>query len=336
MQKITLTLLTFFLVYNTYSQSFDQQNEPQIGDSKVLYVCDSAANSFASVTGSGSTWDYSNIFGYDGLTNTMTVINPSSSQFGTYFPASTKAISYENMLVTFFNSTATQRLSQGFVYAASGSSNIIANYSQENEILAQYPFALNNSVNDIFSGTMVYTSFNLPCSGSSIAKVDGIGNLIVSNSTISNVTRYFISDTVIASTPLGTVKMIRTQYEYYPLLESSATSVLPIFVHTTININNTEKSIVLSAVQPTQNAGISEQKQTNYSLFPNPSSGKVHLTSNFSGMMSGNIKDQLGRTIQTISVANGDQLDLSFLNAGMYIVELDINGHLTSERIVIK
>ncbi len=341
MKKFIVALTFFSVAYTAKCQSFTQSNEPQIGQSATMYVCDSSMSSMASQTGANVTWNFANLQGYNGLTNMITVIDPSvSTFFSSTFASSTKAISYENTITTFLSSSATERLLHGFVYADPNLGNVIANYSQDNEILASYPFAFQGSVSDIFSGNLQYTlgvTQSPACSGSSKAMVDGTGTLILAGTTFPNVIRYTVSDTVSATTILGLVSVIHTQFEYYDL----ANNTLPLFVHTTITIkqgSNTmvDRSIVLSSVQPSQNVGIIEVNNALFSVSPNPTNDNIQVNGNFSGNLNGEILDQVGRKVMNVTVQSGDFINLSTLNPGIYSLVLNDGKSKTTKRILLK
>lgn len=75
------------------------------------------------------------------------------------------------------------------------------------------------------------------------------------------------------------------------------------------------------------------EEQVIYSIYPNPSEGYFSIVSDLE-FESIELKDVNGRLIQKL--AANEQIDISTLSAGVYIVELGYSGQRYSERIILK
>lgn len=73
-----------------------------------------------------------------------------------------------------------------------------------------------------------------------------------------------------------------------------------------------------------------------FTMYPNPTStGKVTITTSNSGNVTANVYDVLGKQVINRTVTN-NTLDVSNLNAGLYIVKLTQNGNSVTKKLVIK
>lgn len=73
-----------------------------------------------------------------------------------------------------------------------------------------------------------------------------------------------------------------------------------------------------------------------FAMYPNPTStGKVTITTSNSGNVTANVYDVLGKQVISRTVTN-NTLDVSNLNAGLYIVKLTQNGNSVTKKLVIK
>ena len=101
-------------ISNLVNAQLTQLNEPIIGNSINMYVCDSNATSLSSITGNGITWDYSTIGAYPSKFKTIEVVDPTSTAQSSEFPTSTKATKIQNFITSYWTSTSNKRESQGF------------------------------------------------------------------------------------------------------------------------------------------------------------------------------------------------------------------------------
>lgn len=325
------------------SQSLTQANEPSIGQSQNMYLCDSFATNYAGTTGAGVTWDYSTLAKYAGAIRTVTIEDATTTPNASYFPTSTKTIRVENSLTTYFNSTSTERVSQGFVFNEPSFGDLIAVFDGDEEKLVEYPFSNGSSLSDSYAGTLYFVFNGLPQSpaaaGDCYAWIDGLGTLELPDGSISaNVIRYKMMDTSTTNIVLfGDLEIVRTQYEYYDL----ATSTLPLLTHSRLLIQQpggglplADNTIVLSAALPDATVGIHSNELIVFEAYPNPTTGNVSLKGEFDADATVSVYDQSGRLLHTQDAINGASIDLSNYHTGMYLLKVSSNGATTTKTIV--
>jgi hypothetical protein len=339
--KKKLLFASLLLAGSSFGQGLTQANEPTIGTSIDMFLCDSFATNYANITGTGVTWDYSDIAGFEGELRNLTIVDPTTTTNTADFPNATKAIIVENFLTTYWASTPTERNSPGFVFYEPTFGEVKAIFNTDPQKLANYEFGINDELNDNFAGSLYFSLSGLPqnpdATGTSFAKIDGEGTLkLNSSTTLNNVIRCITIDTLNTTVPfVGDIQLIRAQYEYYQL----STSNMPVFTHTTAKIVGTgavdpltEFTVVLSAVQPDHYVSISESEKLNFSIFPNPAKESLTIKGDFNNA-SARILDQTGKTVQSLDfISSGMTIELNDIEKGIYFLELNVNGNSRLEK----
>lgn len=337
----------------SFGQSLTQANEPTIGQSVTMYVCDTSAASFASTIGNNVTWDFSNIISDAGATSLLEINSPSQTTNGPVFPNSSKAISFQGALSNYISSTPTQRLSEGFVFNDATLGDVIVDLNSNPEKIVAYPFALGNSVSDNFAGNVSFTFNgtlqNPTCNGNSLAKIDGQGTLkLPSNTNLTNVIRYVLVDTISTQVnilpppfPPSDIKIIRIQYEYYDITNST----MPAFVYTTIKVLQAGASAplinqknVLSSIQPNHTAAVSTLDSDDFIIYPNPSSnGTIQIKGYFNETISLEITDQAGRIVYSNEMLQKEKaIVLNTLIKGLYHAKIKSGAKFVNKKIIIE
>lgn len=337
-------LFTFLLAASFTQAQMTSSNEPTIGESSTLFVVDSFATNYSGTTGAGVTWDYSSIAGYNGLTQDVECLDPSADPNGTNFPGATKVLSVGD-IKQFFTSSLSDRTSQGFYYTEATFGDIIVTYENDPSMLCTYPFAQGGAtVNDAYDGSLSMTFNSIPINealtGTITASIDGEGTLLLPNSvSLSNVIRYYSEENASTILPLvGAVDVIKTQYEYYDYANSN----LPVFVHLTISILPsgggipiTETSLVLSQEDGIF-VGVEELNAFDFTVAPNPASDAITVFGEFEASATAQLLDASGRVINTFAVTNGQTIDVTNLNSGMYLLTINNAGQTTTKTVVKK
>lgn len=341
-------LLFAFVLTTTLSQAqMTSSNEPAIGETIDMYVLDSNATNYSGVTGTGVTWDYSMLAGYNGTTSTMEVLDPATlpSTVADSFPGATKVIQIGGTLETFFSSTTSDRNSQGFHMYDAGLGDILAMFTNDDQLIVTYPFDFGSTIQDNYDGN-VSLSFNgipvySPISGQIDATIDGTGTLKFPGGVdVANVMRYYSSDIATTTLPvLGAVDVIKTQYEYY----DHATQNLPVFAHITITLVQSgstvpiqETHLVLSKYGTSDNVSVNEISEIEFQVAPNPTENSVKVFGEFSANAVAMITDQSGRVLNTFDVVNGASVDMTSFANGIYMMTIKDNGLTTTKTIVKK
>lgn len=343
MKKVLLVTALFSTAFS-FGQSLTQANEPAIGESQSMFLCDSFANQYPNTTGAGVTWDYSNLAGYPGVSRLVSIDDATTTTHAASYPTSTKTIQVENSLTTYFNSTATERMSQGFVFNEPSFGEVIAVFDTDEQKLVDYPFSNGSSLTDGFAGTLDFELNGVPvntaATGTGYAWIDGQGTLNLPQSTsYTDVIRYKLIDTSNTTVPLfGDLEVIRVQYEYYDINNSN----LPVFTISSIKIQQpgggvplTERTMVLSIVEPTvQVSGIQDLKAFELIAYPNPAEDKLTIGGTFGGDAEAALFDQSGRLLLTTPVEHGTSIDLSAYDSGMYLLKVSSNGSEVTKTVV--
>jgi len=324
-------LMTSCLALCTFAQvnaQFTQSNEPTLNASQTMYACANTTESKATAVGTGVIWDYSTITNPTNSTKLVSIKSPTQTTQATQFTSSSKAFNVENSLTNYFTSSTNERISQGFVIHDPTMGDIVARFTTDPQKLMNYPFNLNSSVSDLFSGKLSFTYNGIPqnpdCNGVSKAEVDAQGTLKLGPTTFNSVLRYHIVDTLhttitILFTPMN-IDIVREQFEYYDLTNNS----LPLFTHTTIKMQQVgnpnplaSQVTVLSSVQPSL-ADAEELNQVAVAVFPNPAVEKL-VISGLMGDVELRILSASGEVVKTTR-STDHKVDVSDLTAGAYFI----------------
>jgi hypothetical protein len=303
---------------------------------------------FEAVIGSGVEWDYSSYGGYGGDARNITVLDPSSTTFSTDYPTATAALDIQGFLVNYTSSTATERMSQGFVYSEVNLGDVVVKFSTDEAMQYTYPFALGDNVSDNFEGEMYNAALGTqPLTGTVNATFDGFGTLKLADGVnLTDVSRYRISDIstiAVSGTGLfdGTYELERDQFEYYDLTNAN----LPVFVYTTVILRLagspnplSEFNLALSSVDPSTIVNVEELNTAGFAVFPNPASDVINV--NLSTEMANasfTLIDASGRVVieQPLS-KKFNVIDIASLEKGIYVIQVMNNGVLNTKKVVIK
>lgn len=320
MKKTILCLL--FTPIAISAQNFDSNNEPAMGTLATLHLCDSNASDYAGIVGNNVTWDYSQLAGIYGVTKDVEIQDATGNSNYSSFAGSTKVLSIGGTLETFYNSSTSNRISQGFVFNEVSLGSVIASWSNDPQILMNYPFAYSNQVSDNFDGTITTTATGTVAStGTSMCVYDGLGTLLLPGAnTYTNVTRYHIKDSATAVVFGNTVNVIRNVFEYYDFTISN----LPIFIKLNVSLNsplfNNASSMVLSKDLPTTFVGFCDYPLYALSLYPNPTSDKI-IISGVPTNSSFSIFNPMGKLILDGSYTDG--IELNNVESGVYFITIN-------------
>jgi hypothetical protein len=337
--KRTLLILSLFASYMADAQ-LTQANEPAIGASSSMYLCDSFATNYAGVTGTGVTWDYSNLVGYFGETRTVEVVDASTTSNAATFPGATKAFKLGTNITTYFDSDVNSRFSQGFMFTEPSVGDVFVTFENDALTQVQYPFAYGDSYTDPFDGSLDFTFNMIPINesvtGNAYLSVDGSGTLQFPGAvSVTNVIRYKSVDTSYTNIPfVGAVDVVREQYEYY----DHASQELPIFINSTITMlqNGSPLSIVglvLSKYPTDDYMNVGELDALNTSIYPNPANDVITVNSEVEGANL-TITDQQGRVIHSEAFNQTKTISIESFDTGIYFVTIEKEGALSTQKFV--
>jgi len=337
--KLNLLLATSLITGAAFGQ-FTDANKPVIGTSVTMYVMDTNTLDFASMTGTGQTWDYSTTPGQYGETREVSVVAPSSTAYSGDYPSSNFAIEIPGFVTSFYTSTAGTRNSQGFVFdGGSFGGTVIVKLAANDQLLMNYPYDVATTPigSDPFSGTANVQGTDYPTTGTVSTDVDGSGTLkLNAATTLTGVLRYKSHDVASVTIPfVGSIVMDRTQYEYY----HHATSNLPVFVHAKLVITlagaPTTQVIAMNSALPDEFLNAPKNEKAVFGLYPNPANESV-VVSGLTGNETIAIVDMAGRTVLTTQNSGTSQtLNVADFQAGIYNVVVTSNGIQSIKKLTI-
>ncbi|SFT46436.1 Por secretion system C-terminal sorting domain-containing protein [Lishizhenia tianjinensis] len=344
-------LLAALLLGTSYvGAQITQADEPAVGASINLYIIDSLAPEYENVTGNGVTWDYSTYGGYGAsYARLLENVDPASTPNASTYASSTSAMSLQDGLTRFSNSTATEANSQGFVFNEVSFGEMRLVLDADEAQIASYPMNVSDQVIDSYAGTLYYSFNGIPTSSATIGTVsttfDGEGTLMLAQgNTFNNVKRVTTIDTSVATIAAigSTLELVRRQYDYYDY----ATSKLPIFsiVYFKIKMQGatnplSESKVVLSSILPVGFVGVESVEcptGCETKVFPNPATSKLNVTVGEDAQVS--IYSMTGELVTSRTVKKGmdAKFDVSEYSQGVYLVKIEGNTTRKVERVVIQ
>ncbi|MEY4605100.1 MAG: hypothetical protein RIT43_2392 [Bacteroidota bacterium] len=348
MKKLVLLLAVGLANQMAFGQ-MTELTDPTPGTEASLYLCDSNAVLYEAVTGSGVVWDYSALLGVDvdgdgvAETRTLGVFDTDPLTADSLFVGATKKYVVNNQITTYYSTSPTERISQGFNFFEPTLGDVLTFWDTVPQILNTYPFDLGSISSGAMSGRIFSNnpsaSIDTFAIGTSFSTVDGIGTLKLGTVDYPNTFRYHFVDTVnsYVNIDLGgfildaPVVLYRNVYEYY----NYATSSLPVMVIYSVNnsILNVPNIIVLSREQPQQNiiddSGLAENMLTGTSIHPNPANDFIEITAPDGSEIY--LSDLSGKCI---SRTQEKSIDISHLERGVYIVTIEFKGKKSTQKVI--
>jgi hypothetical protein len=102
-----------------------------------------------------------------------------------------------------------------------------------------------------------------------------------------------------------------------------------LFINKRLSSPLTEENKPLWGTCPT--ASVDDQNQLDISIYPNPSSDTVYIDGNYS-QLKVVVYDILGKQVMNKSITNN--IDISQLEKGVYILQLSDGAKVTTQRII--
>lgn len=348
MKKIYLTILTTILFTQVSKAQLTltkAANEPIIGDLEYRKSFDSTTALINSL-GANQTWNFTSLASNTNAASTSSYILPSSAPGYTSSYSSATVAKTTGTVSDFFKSTLTQYE----LVATVPSSSVSINFTNS-AIAAVWPITNTYSLTDAVSGTIkaviLFTGTG-PFNGFQTVAAKGTGTLQLPGSVTLNDCLLMKSTlTGTGSVTIFTLSLTMTitnvSYAYY-----HASQKFPV-----LTVNYSETSLKQGAGTPTitNNASISinnsvfvgiteSSLSTNFSLFPNPTTGKLNVTLTNSKAENVSIKilNSIGQVVKTVNLGNtpdiNSQIDLSELANGVYSVKTTIGNASSSKKLI--
>ena len=348
MKKIYLAILTT-IFFNQVSQAqltlTKAANEPIIGDLEYRKGFDSTGV-LLNTGGTNQTWNFTSLVSTTNAASTSSYLLPTSAPGYTISYSSATIAKTTGTASDFFKATPTQYE----LVATVPSSSVSINFTNS-AIAAVWPITNTYTLSDVVSGTIkaviLFTGTG-PFNGVQNVAAKGTGTLQLPGSVTLNDCLLMKSTlTGTGSVTIFTLSLTMTitnvSYAYY-----HASQKFPV-----LTVNYSETSLKQGAGTPTitNNASISinnsvfvgiteSSLSTNFSLFPNPTTGKLNvlLSNNKAENVSIKILNSIGQVVKTVNLGNtpdiNSQIDLSELSIGIYSVKTTIGNSSSSKKLI--
>ena len=94
-------------------------------------------------------------------------------------------------------------------------------------------------------------------------------------------------------------------------------------------------SMMVGTIVVEEHAGIEESSQE-FLAYPNPTESIIYLSNASSGIKSITVFDMLGNRVLSKAPTTDNELDLSLLNPGTYLLEINYGGDIYTQRVTKK
>ncbi|OAD90711.1 hypothetical protein A7A78_05440 [Aequorivita soesokkakensis] len=84
----------------------------------------------------------------------------------------------------------------------------------------------------------------------------------------------------------------------------------------------------------TPSLGVSDNSNSNFSIYPNPANGKVNINTSIAGEKQVVVYDLLGK--QVINTTTNGELNISALKSGVYLVSITQNETTATVKLVVQ
>jgi hypothetical protein len=332
------TLLFFLCGYAAFSQTPVPALYGQLAAGTVnginhrVYVGATAATPVdESAAGANATWNFSGLTaaGTDTYDNAAPTFGESTTYPGTTM-VTTQDIS-GNESKAYFNASGVTS------FTGADTNGFQLNYSTDNATIGTFPLNYGYANTDAMAGTYVYQNYSGDFQGTIASSVDAYGTLNLADigfgAQTYNVTRLKIVQNFTISylifSNAGSVTM--TTYAYFtgqaddkfPVVTSTTTSiVVPL-----LSINST--TTAYEAAMPLTLAAPSFQA-SDVSVWPNPVQSVLHIDA--AGVREVSVSDMNGR--EMLKRENANDIDLSPLSAGTYLVKIKTDSAVSTRKIL--
>lgn len=255
-----------------------------------------------------------------GAATTSTILLPSATPYGTYYPAATHASAglVNPQSYVYLQLTATQEVLLG-LYGPS----VQLIYTDPQQVAA-FPLQLGTTWNDDFAGTQTVSGMDVARTGTSTGNYNGYGTVILPFGTFTNVARVEMTQTYSDNFSGLTYTTIVHVVSY---LKAGLSQALFSTNFTLSDVGGTMDTVGTSSsmVDPAS-IGIRENSRSILaSVWPNPASGTatIQLAQSANPGLSIALYDATGRIVRHVHVNAGMEripLDLKGLRSGLYFL----------------
>ncbi|WP_338355924.1 T9SS type A sorting domain-containing protein [Yeosuana marina] len=332
MAKLYYFILLFLTtsIINAQITLTSATNAPQVGDT-YNYIKTTNYSFNVSQSGANQIWDFSSV---TGSTEVISFTNLASSSEPTTFPLSNIVSTSTNPNgETYYSSSNSELLIEGFF-----SPGLLREIYTDKREYIKYPITYNDVFNETFSGTSenIAAGQTYDRTGTTQISADGYGTLILPYTTVNNVLRVKITNTysdTFMGFPIG-------PYNDVILVWFNATNNT--FIASTSDAYFNGSLISSQASYLDQSDLVLATNDSNFvdkqlTIYPNPAKNYTIIKNTSFDTISLNIYDIKGVFIKTETIQNGrNQIDLSILKPGIYLIKYLKKSNLYTKKLVIK
>ena len=343
-KKLSFFGTLFCLAFSSSAQTWQFTDEPQEGNTATRYLVDTTSVNYASLSGTGQTWDYSMLGGYADNMRVLSVTN--ADLYNDVFPDATHMQLIPGFINIAYNYEANNdKIAHGYEFELPDFGIVQFIFDQKPKML-EFPMALGTSFEDQLTGTLVLFDEENAAEGNTYVVADATGTLKLANDVAySNVLRINTVDTiyaeiVLAGLPIPTsATIIRQQFDYVDAVESA----FPLFTHATLTVINPivgqiRISVVLSSENPTGFANTEVYAKEELLIYPNPNAGifALQLPSNSEDAQL-KITDVAGVVVfEKSNYSNQESIDLMAFPSGIYFATVEQSGFAQTVKLFKK
>ncbi len=328
--------------FNGFSQTWNFSNEPALSTNHTMFLVDTTATNYSTLTGAGQTWNYSQLGGYADNTRILSVEYP--EMYLDVYPDATHMQLIPGFMNTFYNyETNNDKMGHGIEFELPDLGVVQFIFNNKAKML-QFPMSLGDSFEDEFDGTLILLGEPNDAVGTTWVTVDGVGTLLLANNASHNdVMRIRTIDTIYAEIVLSglpfptSATIVRQQFEYV----KPGTSNYPLFTHSTLTVINPlvgqiKIGVVLSTKNPDFFVNTEDFTQDQLTVYPNPNTGNFAVQlPNPQEFAALSITDLTGSKIfENNAYHSGQNIDLNSQPAGVYFIHIEQQGTNTVQKII--
>ncbi len=277
-------------------------------------------------SGPNQTWDMSNL---STTASTALYDDPANGSASASNPDATVYVTLSGGIEYYYKVDATATALVGFEVP----NQISVTFSDFKEFL-RYPTNYGDSYTDTYKGQVISSGTTIDREGTLIVTCDGYGDLMLPYGTIPNVMKVTVidnyedavggipwitySDTLLFFYNQNTKKTVAS-------FGKNTSSIAPNIYFTTYM---DQKDVVL-------NTKILDLADSPYSLYPNPAKDKITFENTSQNHVNISITNYLGQEIQNLNCANSQEIDLSKMAPGIYVLQCQDGQQYYTQKFTI-
>ncbi len=338
--KRVLLLMSLSIGALVNAQTITIDDTLSIGDNLSYYTADSNATNYDAIVGTGVTWDYSTLAGYNIPANPNNIIDASTGAFAAQYPTAVKTEEFQNGVHTYFRYVGNELIVDGFVFQES-SNDFVIKYDDDPLIGLQFPVNQGDSYTDPIEGEAFVLSQAIDLTGNATISADGSGTLLLAGNTYTNVLRVKTEEITNGTTPpplSQPMTVTRTVYAYYDIANEN----MPIFIHGTVDADigalGTFGFTSVYSVDPLIGyVGVNENEADNELIvYPNPATDIVTINVP-SGTEKLTIFNVTGQVVNTYNNPQKvEEINVSNFETGVYFVQIQNGDAILTKKLIVK